>query len=93
MRSKDPDLSLRQLGVLLACHTSSGPQTVRGLSPVVGTHKPGITRAVDTLEAYKLARRVPDPRDRRSVLIVATPRGHVFCRRFGSLQASTTARQ
>jgi DNA-binding MarR family transcriptional regulator len=83
VRSNDPDLSLRQLGVLLICRTTDAPQTVRGLAEALGTHKPAVTRATDALEKYKLARRLPDPRDNRSILIEVTQDGRALCRRLG----------
>jgi DNA-binding MarR family transcriptional regulator len=84
VRSEGRDLSARQLGTLLICYTADAPQTVRGLALALGTHKPAVTRAVDVLTIAKLARRLPDPADRRSVLIELTPSGKAFCRRLGS---------
>ena len=46
--AKQPDLTIRQIGVLLNCAASS--QTVRGLSAAMETSKPAITRAIDKLE-------------------------------------------
>jgi DNA-binding MarR family transcriptional regulator len=82
VRSNDPDLSLRQLGVLLICHTSDHIQTVRGLAGALGIHKPAVTRAVDALEKFKLVHRLPDPKDKRSVIIKTTQNGGALCRRF-----------
>lgn len=69
------DPSLRQLAVLLTTLTSVEPQTVRGLAAHLNVAKPAITRAADAMEQNRLTRRVPDPRDRRSIIIQATAEG------------------
>jgi DNA-binding MarR family transcriptional regulator len=38
--------------------------------------KPAITRSLDRLAELGLAKRAPDPRDRRSVLVTRTRRGN-----------------
>jgi DNA-binding MarR family transcriptional regulator len=84
VRSKGiPDLSLRQLAVLLVSHAAEQPQTVRGLAIVLGVSKPAITRAIDRLVTYALVRRLPDPADGRSVLIEVTRSGTSLCRSLG----------
>jgi DNA-binding MarR family transcriptional regulator len=80
VRGDRRDLSLRQLAVLLTCHTSSVPKTVTGLARELRFQKPTVTRAVDTLVVHKLARRVPDRRDKRSVFIELTQSGRTFCK-------------
>jgi DNA-binding MarR family transcriptional regulator len=42
--------------------------------------KPAITRALDRLGEFDLARRKADPQDRRSVLVQRTPKGTAFLR-------------
>ncbi len=42
---------------------------MRGLADRLAVSKPAITRAVDRLVELSLVKRLPDPRDRRSVLI------------------------
>ncbi|WP_371418034.1 MarR family winged helix-turn-helix transcriptional regulator [Acidisoma sp. L85] len=91
VRSKGSNLTLRQLGTLLTCHTTPGPHTVRGLSEAVGTHKPAISRAVDVLENHKLVRRSSDPTDRRSVLIDTTKAGNALCRGFETSKRVSTS--
>lgn len=78
LQQEIPELTLCQLAVLLICNEEEGPHTVRGLAARLGVAKPAITRAVDRLEEFDLARRAEDRRDRRSVLIVATPAGQSF---------------
>ena len=80
VRRDGPDLSARQLGVLLTVHLGEGPHTVRGLAASLNISKPAITRALDRLEEFKLARRKIDPKDRRSVLVQRTDRGAALLR-------------
>jgi DNA-binding MarR family transcriptional regulator len=51
---------------------------VRGLAARLEVAKPAITRALDRLEEFQLARRVQDPRDRRSIIVTRTPEGDAF---------------
>jgi len=80
VRREGSDLSARQLGVLLTCYLQEGGHTVRGLAAELNVSKPAITRALDRLAEFDLARRKPDPADRRSVLVQRTPRGNAFVR-------------
>ena len=82
VHQKGRDLSLRQLAVLLVCCSTDEPQTVRGLAHRLQIQKAAITRAADRLEEAGLAKRQDDLRDRRSVLITATPAGRRYCARF-----------
>lgn len=78
VRSDGPDLSARQLAVLLTVYLGEGPHTVRGLASDLNVSKPAITRALDRLGELDLARRKVDPADRRSVLVQRTPKGSAF---------------
>jgi DNA-binding MarR family transcriptional regulator len=78
VRRDGPDLSARQFGVFLITYLEDGPHTVRGLAARLEVSKPAITRSLDRLAELGLAKRAPDPRDRRSVLIVRTRRGNDF---------------
>jgi len=80
VRSDGPDLSARQLAVLLTVYLGEGPHTVRGLAADLNVSKPAITRALDRLGELDLARRKVDPSDRRSVLVQRTPKGTTFLR-------------
>ncbi|HWT07603.1 MAG TPA: MarR family transcriptional regulator, partial [Roseomonas sp.] len=64
VRSDGPDLSARQLAVLLTVYLGEGPHTVRGLAADLNVSKPAITRALDRLGELDLARRKVDPADR-----------------------------
>lgn len=80
-----PDLSVRQMGLLLSVYLTPPPHTVRGLADVMAVSKPAITRAVNRLSELGLVRRKTDEADRRSVFIQRTVKGSVFLREFGEL--------
>ena len=91
VRREGSDLSARQLGVLLTCYLQDGGHTVRGLAAELNVSKPAITRALDRLAEFDLARRKPDPADRRSVLVQRTPRGNAYIRDLRSIMASAAS--
>ncbi len=78
VRREGPDLTARQLAVLLISYLEEGPHTVRGLAARLGVAKPAITRALDRLEQFDLAQRRQDPRDRRSIVVARTSEGQMF---------------
>jgi DNA-binding MarR family transcriptional regulator len=78
VRKEGPDLTARQLAVLLISYLEDGPHTVRGLAARLEVAKPAITRALDRLEQFDLAHRRQDPRDRRSIVVARTPEGQAF---------------
>ena len=80
VRRDGPDLSARQLGVFLTVYLAEGPHTVRGLAAELNVSKPAITRALDRLGEFDLARRKLDPMDRRSVLVQRTVNGAALLR-------------
>jgi DNA-binding MarR family transcriptional regulator len=81
VRSKEwPDLTSRQLAVLMICYLDSEAQTVRGLAARLNVSKPAITRAIDRLEEFTFARRKQDPNDRRSILVQRTANGMALLR-------------
>lgn len=85
VRSDEPDLTARQLAVLMTVYLSPPPHTVRGLAAALGVGKPAITRALDTLARYGLIRRRRDEADGRNVLVQRTTRGATFISDFGDL--------
>ncbi len=91
VRREGSDLSARQLGVLLTCYLQDGGHTVRGLAAELNVSKPAITRALDRLAEFDLARRKPDPADRRSVLVQRTPRGNAYIRDLRSIMATAAS--
>lgn len=91
VRRDAPDLSARQMALLLTVYLMPPPHTVRGLADALKVSKPAITRALDRLSDIELVRRKPDEQDRRSVLIQRTVRGSVFLREFAELVAAAAA--
>ncbi|MBW3097776.1 MarR family transcriptional regulator [Pseudohoeflea coraliihabitans] len=78
-----PDLTLRQMVILLHIYLKPPPHTVRGLASRLGVTKPVITRALDSMGNLGLVRRVRDDRDRRNVIIKRTVEGALFVERLG----------
>jgi len=87
VRRDGPDLSARQLGVLLTVYLHEGPHTVRGLAKELNVSKPAITRALDRLGESDFARRKTDPADRRSVLVQRTVKGAALLREMRTIMA------
>ena len=85
VRLDAPDLSARQMGLLLTVYLTPPPHTVRGLAESLKISKPAVTRAIDRLSEMDMVRRKTDENDRRSVLIQRTVRGSVFLREYGEL--------
>ncbi len=77
-----PDLSHRQLAILLTVYLTPPPHTVRGLAASLGVQKPVVTRALTTMGILGLVRRKRDPDDRRNVLVQRTVKGSVFLNDF-----------
>lgn len=85
VRRDAPDLSARQMALLLTVYLTPPPHTVRGLATTLNISKPAITRALDRLTEFGLVKRKVDDQDRRSVLIQRTVKGSVFLREFGDI--------
>jgi|SRR5690606_22319923 len=85
VRSGMPDLTMRQMAILLTIYLDPPPHTVRGLAKRLGVTKPVITRALDTMGALKFVSRHRDERDRRNVLVKRTVEGALFVERFGDV--------
>ena len=87
LRDEHPDLTARQLALLLHVYLTPPPHTVRGLAAELNMSKPAVTRALDRLGRHDLAKRKRDHADKRSVLIQRTVKGSVYLREFGDLAA------
>jgi DNA-binding MarR family transcriptional regulator len=85
VREDSPDLSARQMALLLTVYLTEPPHTVRGMAETLNVSKPAITRALDRLTTLKFIRRKKDDADRRNVLIQRTVRGSVFLREYGEV--------
>jgi DNA-binding MarR family transcriptional regulator len=78
VRSGQPDLTNRQMALMLLVYLTPGPHTVRGLASILGVSKPVITRALNTLGSLGYLRRVRDEADRRNVFVAKTTTGQEF---------------
>ena len=78
VRAENPDLTARQMAVLLTVYLTPRPHTVRGLAASLNVGKPVITRALDTLGALGLLKRERDSADKRNVLVERTSAGSVY---------------
>ncbi len=88
VRSDRPDLTNRQMAILLHVYLVPGPHTVRGLAAQLNVSKPVVTRALNTLGALGYVRRKKDSSDLRSVLVEQTPEGLAFIEDFDALIAT-----
>jgi len=78
VRRDGPDLTARQLALMLTVYLKPLPHTVRGLSAELNIGKPAVTRALDALSKISFVRRIPDPDDKRSIQIQRTVKGSVY---------------
>lgn len=85
VRGEAPDLTLRQMTILLHIYLVPPPHTVRGLAETLGVTKPVITRALDAMGALGLVDRQRDDRDRRNVVIKRTVGGALYLEKLGDL--------
>ena len=84
----EPDLSARQLAILLTIYLEPPPHTVRALATKLKVTKPVITRALDTMGNIGLVSRRRDETDRRNVVIQRTPKGALAVERLGDVLIS-----
>lgn len=85
VRSGEPDLTNRQMALLMLVYLTPGPHTVRGLARILGVSKPVVTRALNTLGSLGYLRRERDQDDRRNVFVVRTSNGTDFLEGFKRL--------
>lgn len=86
----EPDLSARQMAVLLTVYLEPPPHTVRGLAAKLKVTKPAITRALDTMGKLKLLDRRRDAADRRNVVVQRTVEGALAVERLGDMIVART---
>ncbi len=82
VRDDGPDLSARQMAIVLTVYTSPPPHTVKALAEALRIAKPAVTRALDRLSVLGFIRRVRDQSDRRIVHVQRTVKGAVFLSEF-----------
>src|SRR4028118_2218954 len=78
VRSGEPDLTNRQMALLMLVYLTDGPHTVRGLAARLKVSKPVVTRALNTLGALGYLRRQKDESDLRNIFVERTQTGHAF---------------
>lgn len=83
----EPDLSVRQITVLLTIYLEAPPHTVRALAAKLHVTKPVITRALDSMGKLGLVSRRRDEKDKRNVLVQRTVRGVLYLERLADLVA------
>lgn len=81
VRDDEPDLSVRQISILLTIYLEAPPHTVRELARKLGVSKPVITRALDSMGKLELVSRRRDTEDRRNVLVQRTVKGALYLER------------
>jgi len=89
VRRSGPDLSARQLAILLTVYLTPATHTVRGLAEILNISKPAVTRALDRLGMLGLARRKRDEADKRNVLVQRTVKGSVFLTEFSEIMLTS----
>lgn len=83
--SNGPDLSARQLAILMSVYLENSSHTVKSLSGKLNVTKAVITRGLDTLTKYGFVARAPDPSDRRSIIVTRTSGGILYLQRFADI--------
>ena len=81
VKDDEPDLSVRQISILLTIYLEAPPHTVRDLARKLAVSKPVITRALDSMGKMQLVSRRRDEKDRRNVLIQRTVKGALYLER------------
>lgn len=75
VRGDSPDLSMRQLAILLVAENATVPPGVKELTALLQIPKPSVTRAIDRLQSAQLVTRRPSIKDRRQVTVHILPEG------------------
>ena len=83
VRSGEPDLTNRQMALLMLVYVNPGPHTVRGLARALNVSKPVVTRALNRLGALGYLRRQRDDSDKRNIFVARTSEGAAFLDDFG----------
>src|SRR3546814_7815127 len=88
VRSGEPDLTNRQMALMMIVYILPGPHTVRGLADKLNVSKPVITRALNKLGALGYLRRERDDADRRNIFVTRTSKGVHLDRKSTRLNSS-----
>lgn len=92
VKDDEPDLSVRQMSILLTIYLEAPPHTVRDLARKLGVTKPVVTRALDTMGKLELVSRRRDEKDRRNVLVQRTVKGALYLERLADTIGKFSAR-
>lgn len=85
VRSDAPDLSARQLAMLMTIYLEDGLHTVRSLAKHLDVTKAAISRATDSLCKLGYIERKPDHRDKRSIVLARTSAGIHYLSEFADI--------
>ena len=91
VRSGEPDLTNRQMALLMVVYLNPGPHTVRGLARALNVSKPVVTRALNRLGGLGYLRRQRDDSDKRNIFVARTSEGAEFLEEFGHFIGEDTA--
>ncbi len=83
VRSGEPDLTNRQMALMMIVYLQPGPHTVRGLARALNVSKPVVTRALNRLGTLGYLRRQRDDADKRNIFVAQTSEGANFLAEFG----------
>ena len=78
VREKFPDLSSRQMSIILTIYIDPKPYSIKMLSTRLNISKPAVCRAIDTLEKMDLVKRKIDNKDKRNVYLERTDKGYDY---------------
>jgi DNA-binding MarR family transcriptional regulator len=92
VRGDSPNLSSRQMVILLTVYTKPPPHSVRGLSEALRISKPAVSRALDRLCEWGFTQRQRNKYDLRSIELQRTVKGLVFLNKFAD-QVSGAGRE
>ncbi len=82
VRDEGPDLSARQMSILLMVFNVKQKHTVRDLALNLNISKPAISRALNRLNTLGYIRRRVDDYDRRSIHVECTEKGALYLANF-----------
>ena len=71
--SGHPDLTNRQMALLLLVYLDPGPHTVRGIAARLHVSKPVVTRILNALSGLGYVKRQKDMSDLRNIFVIRTP--------------------
>lgn len=91
VRGETPDLSMRQMAVMLMVYNSDTLFSVKDLAKELNLSKPAVTRALDRLDELNFAHRHVNPNDRRMVQVKRADGGGRFMQTIASLAGGAKA--